>query len=273
MTQSAVSNALKRLRTAFDDPLFVKTAEGMMPTSFADRIAEPMHTALLQLKHAIEDRGQFDAATSERTFRLYLSDVGQMTLLPPLLELTRREASELTFETCMVGPSQAAELMAKGEIDLAVGLFDAFGEAFFRQRVTQERMVCLLRADHPAIGEKLTLTQYLNAKHAVFRPVAGNHMLIDEQLEKMFQEHGTTRRVVLRLAHSLGIASMLSNSDIIMTVPSRLAQSYAYDSRLRALELPFESPTFDISQHWHKRCDRDPGHVWLRSVMRKVSRK
>lgn len=266
LTQSAVSNALKRLRLAFEDPLFVKTLDGMMPTPRAAKMAEPIQAALLRIRHAVEDRGEFNSHESERTFRLCMSDIGQMIMLPPLLEYLRKEAPHVNLETVETTPQEAPGLLARGEIDLAIGFLKDLGDGIYSQRLKSETFVCLVRADHPTIRDQLTLDQYLSAAHAEYRPSGGSHSIYEDAVKKLFAEHCVQRRVALRLAHSAGIARVITHSDLIMAVPSRLGDSLSAYSDLRLLPLPFESPTYNITQQWHARSHKDSGHAWLRGT-------
>jgi len=265
LTQSAISNALKRMRQIFNDPLFVLSAQGMRPTPAAQRMAVPIQAALAQIRLALEDRGQFDPKVSERGFRLYLSDVGQMYFLPPLLAALRAEAPQIALETLEMPPRDAQQLMAAGDIDLALGPLAAFGEGYHRQHLLDEYFVCLVRREHPFIGDELSLDQYLRASHIIYRPKARSSAPLDDAVEKMCVERGIRRHVALTLSHSLGLARMTTHSDFVTVVPSRLARSYVNYPDLRVLPLPFEWPSYEISQQWHGRVQKDPGHAWLRA--------
>lgn len=266
LTQSAVSNALKRLRLAFEDPLFVKTPDGMMPTPRAVTMAEPIQTALLQIRHTVEDRGDFDPHKSERTFRLCMSDIGQMIILPPLLSHLRAEAPRVNLEITEATPQEASGLLAMGEIDLAIGFLKDLGEGFHSQRLKRENFVCLARADHPTIRNQLSLEQYLSAAHAEYRPAGGSYSIFEDAVKRVFTDHRVERRVALRLTHSAGIARIITHSDLVIAVPSRLAQAYSAYPDLQVLPLPFESPVYNITQQWHGRFHKDPGHGWLRAT-------
>lgn len=267
LTQSAISNALKRLRQIFDDPLFVKTPDGMMPTPCAERMAEPIQEALFQIRNTIEDRDGFTPDESQRTFRLCVSDVGQMMLLPRLLSHLRTEAPHVNLETIESTPQDAPGLLATGEIDLAIGFRKELGEGFHSQKLAQDHFVCLLRADHPTIRNQLTLEQFLSAAHAEYRPSGGSYSVFEEAVKGVVANRG-----VLRLAHLAGIASVISHSDLVIVVPRRLAEILSRDSDLQVLSLPFESPVFEVTQQWHGRFHKDPGHRWLRAVIASLFR-
>jgi DNA-binding transcriptional LysR family regulator len=123
LTQSAVSNALKRLRVAFADPLFVKTPDGMLPTALAGTLAQPISDGLSSIRDAVEAKTSFDPATSDRTFRIYMSDIGQMILMPKLMAELAKIARNLKIVTVDASHKDAQYAMTTGGIDLAIGLF------------------------------------------------------------------------------------------------------------------------------------------------------
>ena len=123
MTQSAVSNALRRLRKHFGDPLFVRTPEGMSPTPLAERIVIPIQAGLKQICVGLEQSGQFVPMASQRRFTICTSDMGQLVLLPPLLAIAEKEAPGICIRILELAPLAAHTLMARGEIDIAIGTF------------------------------------------------------------------------------------------------------------------------------------------------------
>lgn len=270
LTQSAVSNALRRLRAAFDDPLFIKTSQGMSPTPLAERVAVPLREGLGHIKHAVEDRDTFQATTAQRTYVIYSSDTGQRVFLPRLLAHLRREAPETQVSTIQAPPREALKLMAAGEIDLALGFFLYFQAGFYRQKLFADTYVCMVAADNAEVGESLTLDQYLKAPHAVYRPMVGSHSFFEDIIDKMFSEREMQRRVVLRVTHGLGLPEIVGGTDLIVTVPLSLAQACASNAAVRFLPLPFDAPSLDITQQWHERFHRDPGHIWLRQAVASI---
>jgi DNA-binding transcriptional LysR family regulator len=271
LTQSGVSNALTRMRSIFSDPLFVPSSEGMLPTPLASRMAEPIRTALSLIQNAAEDRNQFDPATSRRKFTVYMSDVGQMIYLPPLVKLLRADAPGLEVHTVDAVPRDAARLMEQGEIDLAIGYMTPFGEGFHRQLLVNEHFVCLIRESHP-LRNTLSVEDYLTADHVVYEPQVRSGIIFDNQVESMCMERGLRRRVALRLSYALGLAEVIANSEYLCAVPSRLARVVAPLTGLRIVALPFGSPHLEVAQQWHDRMHRDIGHAWLRSKMNSILR-
>lgn len=272
MSQSAVSNSLKRMRHVLGDPLFVLSSDGMQPTALAERMTEPIQNALSLIEFAMEDRDRFDPKTSERKFSLYLSDVGQLLCLPPLLQLLRTEAPRLELQTVDTLPREAGRLMEQGEIDMAIGYLAPFGEGFHRQFLFHEHFVCLVRQGHPVITDTLSLEQYLKADHVIYAPRVRSGVAFDHEVEAMCRARGFHRRVALRLAYSLGVEEAVANSDFICTVSARFARLVASRCQLKLLPLPFDSPQLEVAHQWHGRVHKDPGHAWLRAKIATVLR-
>ncbi|WP_372662168.1 LysR family transcriptional regulator [Hydrogenophaga sp.] len=267
MTQSAVSNALKRLRDRFNDPLFLRTPAGMMPTPMADELIGLVEEGLLRFTQAIDKVQHFDPATSDRLFRIAINDIGQLVLMPGLIKAARRLAPALRFET--VGASNgddARNLLLEGKIDIAVGSWSPMGEGFHVQALSDETFVGLVGRDHPIQADRLTLEQYLAAEHVAYRPSGAS----DAALQVILLQQGVLaqRKVVLTAAHSLGLSAVVAATGLLLTVPYRLAVAMSGPrSDLRMVYLPFQVGPFQVRQQWHERFDTDTGNGWLRRLI------
>jgi len=270
LTQPSISNALKRLRAVFNDTLFVKTAQGMQPTPRADGIAILVDEGLASLRSALQAGRRFEPATATRTFRLYVSDVGQATFIPPLAAHVLKVAPAVRIVTTDPPLDAAQEMMKLGQIDLAIGMFSGLHADFHQQRLFRETYAALVREDHPTIGGTLSAEQFFAADHLIYTPAAGNHAHFEAKLNAITPPSGSVRRVALQLAHSLGIDRVVSSSDLIACVPAHLAHALAGRAGVRAVALPFELSAVDISQFWHERFQRDEGHLWLRALVYKL---
>jgi DNA-binding transcriptional LysR family regulator len=267
LSQPAMSNALARLRRTFDDPLLVRTSDGMLPTPRAQALIVPVRAALAQLRGALEERPAFDPAASQRIFHLLSNDYVELLLLPQVSAELQRQAQEVKLHVYrprhLFHPPTAIDLA--DSFDLALGFFpDALTlEEEIRSTVLwEERNVCLARAEHPAIGGALTLQQYVAAQHvAVFYKSQGAG-LIDTLLE----QQGWARRVALLVPHFASTPFIVAASDLIATVPERLAHHFV-DLPLQVLPAPLEMPPFRLTLLWHERFDHDPAHAWLRELL------
>lgn len=266
LTQSAVSNALNRLRDALGDPLFVRTSEGMMPTPRAEMIATPIREGFGMIRRSLEEHLGFDPRHADRTFKVFMTDVGQMMLLPRLLELLASEGPQIGIHTVQTPPFRLREAaMESGDVDLAVGYFQDFEGPFRCQSLFTEDFVCLVRADHPHIRGSLTLEQFLATDQLVYLPSGGGHSYQELLVEKVFQERGLRRHVAVRASHFLGLWSVIAGSDLIVTMPRRVAKACAAMAALQILETPVPLPSFQVTQYWHERFHHDPANKWLRS--------
>ena len=262
LTQPAASNALARLRAVFGDALFLRTSQGMEPTPFARELAEPVRQALALLESALAHGPGFDPATSSRSFRFYMSDLGQIEFLPPLLERVRRIAPQVRLETVALELQDIADALAAGSLDLAVGFLPALGPPLRRRSLFRDPYVCLFRRDHPAVGARFTRKAFLEASHALVS-YRGGHRVVEEALERA----GVGPRIVLRVPHFTVVPMVLERTDLILTLPRRVAQVFERRGNLRSLPPPVPIPVADVAVHWHERFDADAGNRWLREQL------
>jgi DNA-binding transcriptional LysR family regulator len=255
LTQSAVSNQLARLRDAFDDPLFVRTSDGMVPTPRAMAMADPIRKSLVAIRFCLEEQLGFDPATSDRTFKIFMSDVGQLVFLPRLLERITRVAPLVSIHTVQVPPSRLRDVaLESGEVDLAAGYFEDFDGSFRQQLLFEESYVGMVRRGHPTIRETLSLETFLGTLQA-------------NAVDQAFAVADVPRRVAVRAAHSMGMTSIVSSTDLLVIVPGRLAAACRELADVNILALPIEVPKFQIKLHWHERFHHDPGNRWLRGLV------
>jgi DNA-binding transcriptional LysR family regulator len=267
ITQPSVSNALKRLRSLLDDVLFVKSADGMQPTPRADAIAALIDEGFASLHLALQAGRAFDPATSTRTFRLYMSDVGQAIFIPTLIARLRKAAPGIRIVTAGPPLDVAQQMMKLGQIDLAVGLFSGLHADFHQQRLFLETYVALVRKDHPNIGTRISAKQFFAADHVIYTPTSGSHVRVEAQIDELCKQNGRDRRVALQLGHSSGLAAIVSTTDLVACVPRTLSRVLASRRDVRAVELPFEIKPLEIAQFWHERYQRDDAHHWLRAMV------
>ena len=257
LTQPAVSNALSRLRGVFGDPLFVRTASGMDATPFARELAEPVRQALALLESALAHGPGFDPASATRAFRFYMSDLGQIEFLPPLLERVQQRAPGVRLEAVALEVEDIAAALAAGSLDLAVGFLPGLGAPVRRRPLFRDPYLCLMRADHPI--KSLTKRKFAEASHALVS-YRGGHRVIEEALERA----GLARKIALRVPHFTVVPMVLERTDLILTLPARVAHVFERRGKLKALPPPVVIPPAEVAVHWHERFETDPGNRWLR---------
>ena len=260
LTQPAVSNALSRLRGLFGDALFVRTPSGMEPTPFARQLAEPVRQALALLESALAHGPGFEPASSTRTFRFYMSDIGEIFFLPPLVERVGKLAPAVRLEVVSMDPDAISAALANGAIDIAVGFLPGLGAPVQRKRLFRDPYVCLMRADHPITT--LSKKKFLEASHALVS-YRGGHRVIEEALERA----GLGPRIALRVPHFTVVPMVLERTDMLLTLPARVAQVYERQGRFKSLPPPVPIPQAEVAVHWHERFEGDPGNRWLRDLV------
>ncbi len=262
MTQPAMSTALGKLRKALDDPLFVRTSKGMEPTPFALELADPIRTALHLLRQTLNRDKHFDAATSTRTFRIVMTDIGERVFLPALLQRLSTVAPGVNLRTVQLPVKEMREALESGEMDLAVGFIPDLSAGYYQQRLFNRSYVCITRTDHPDIGDTLSLKQYLAASHAIVSAPGTGHDVV----ERVLAEKGYKRRIALHVTHFLAIPLIVANTDLVVTIPTMLAESYLPAGNIKILTPPLKMPVYAIKQYWHERFHEDPANRWLREL-------
>lgn len=263
LSQPAMSNALARLRTLFGDPLFVRTPRGMRPTPFAQRLAQPVREALRLIQGALQQHAGFEPRSSTNTFRFYMSDIGEMVFLPGLLERVKRDAPGVKIEVLRIPTKDIHAALEAGGIDLAVGFLPGLTTGMRQQALFREHYVCMLRADHPVIGAKISAKQFREAAHVLVSYAGTGHQVIEET----FVAEGLSARIAARVPEFLVVPMILARTDLIVTVPSRVAAVFAGLGNFKVLKLPVDMPDFEVRLHWHERFHQDPANRWLREVM------
>lgn len=262
ITQPAVSNALRRLRDVFDDALFVRSPEGMVPTPIAETAAEGIRNALRQLQGSIGAIGKFDPAESRRSFVISLSDMAQTLLVPRLAGIMATEAPSVTLK-CVNIPRQDIELeLASLRIDIALDVPNPTARQLGQEQLLRDRYVCALPASHSSSGKKPTLEQYLAFRHI---HVSGRrHGLghVDIALGRL----GLKRNVQLWLRDYNTAAAVLQDSEYALTLPRIFARHFA----LPTVELPFVVQSLDWCLFWHKSADDEASIGWLRNKVRSL---
>jgi DNA-binding transcriptional LysR family regulator len=255
LTQPAVSNALARLRKLFGDPLFVRTPTGMDATPFARELAAPVRQALALLESALAHGPGFDPATTTRAFRFYMSDLGQIEFLPPLIERVEQRAPGVRLEAVALDVEGIGAALASGTLDLAVGFLPALRSPIERRALFRDPYVCLMRVDHPI--KSLTRKRFLEAAH-ILVSYRGGHRVIEEAFER------AGIRVALRVPHFTVAPMVLERTDLVLTLPARVARVFERGGKLKSLPVPLQIPVADVGVHWHERFEADPGNRWLR---------
>lgn len=263
LTQPAVSHCLRRLRELFDDPLFVRTADGMQPTAAAARLHGPIDRALALITGALQQHSAFDPGASGRCFRISMSDMSEFFFLPPLLAAQQGRADGIRYEVVQVPLPQVESGLRSGEIDLALGYVPGMTADCVAATLFHDTHVCMVRAGHPAARRPLT-PQGVRALRYIF---ANSHATGHSQIEAWLAALDIKRHVALRLPHFTVAPEIVRSTDLAVIMPRSIAERYNHGGAYQLLALPFVLPPIEVKLHWHQRFDNDAGIMWLRATI------
>lgn len=266
LSQPAVSHALAQLRVQLGDPLFVRTASGMLPTDKARALAVPVREALVRLGEALAP-ASFDPATARQSFVLAATDFVEYVLLPKLLARMSVEAPHLRLQLRSWPVHAVPPGLETGEIDLAAGFFSPkAGAALHLAPLFKDNFVCVVRQGHPRVGKRLTLRTYLELQHVLVTTDPTARGVVDVELAKRRLE----RTVALRLSHFLMVPPVLAATDLAAALSHRVAEPFARFLPLKIFPMPLPVPGGTVHLAWHERTSRSAAHTWLRNLMREV---
>lgn len=274
LTQSATSNALRRLRLTFKDDLFQRTPQGMTPTALARDLAGPVTAALDAVRAALDLNRPFDPASAEETFLVGVSDYAEFVLGPTLVAALRREAPGTAIVFRHADREGALDLLDDDKVQLALGIFPEPPARMTRRVLFRDELVVLMRREHPAQRDQaaaLDLETYLAWPHVLVSPVASREGAVDRALAGL----GRQRRLAAVVSHHLVLAPMLAGSDLVCTLARRLAAPLAAAFDLVVLRVPpgLELTPQPTSLVFHNRYAQRPGHRWLRGLILAAARK
>ncbi|OSZ72699.1 LysR family transcriptional regulator [Sphingomonas sp. IBVSS1] len=257
LTPSAVSQALKRLRHQFGDPLFLRQPHGLEPTAIALALAGPVGTAVEALRHAMGATRQFDPATASGIIRLAALDAAQIVLVPALIRQLQAQAPGLQLAVLPLGRGDALAALASGEADAAIGFIWNVPDAINQQPLyTEDYLV----AGPPALlAGGLDLETYLAAPHVLVSPGGGLSGIVDEALAAK----GRNRRVIAALPAFLPALVAASAAGALVTLPRRIALAHAASHGLAVSEPPLAIRPYPVALFWHRRNDGDARREWL----------
>ncbi|MHB9838853.1 LysR family transcriptional regulator [Paraburkholderia terrae] len=264
LSQPAISYSLARLRTLFDDPLFIRTRSGMQPTPIALELASIVGRALDTVREALRYAESFDPATSTRTFRLSLSDAGEMAYLPAICEALHERAPRVKLSVEPLPVEEIEDALRSSRLDFAIGNLPMLMARTRHQLLFEETYVCMTRKRRglPA-GSALSLEHFLQASHVQVRSVEHSHHALDDAL----RAQGVGRNIVLQLPHFVALPGVLAVTDLFATLPQRLAGILNGNDAFRIYTLPVPIPQATVTMHWHEHFHEDEGIAWMRDLM------
>jgi len=278
LSQPAMSNGLGRLRALFDDPLLVRTSDGMTPTERALELQPVIREVLARVDKAVQPRAAFDAATAERFFRIMATDYAESTIFPPILQRLREAAPGITLD--IMTPSDVSVLdVEQGKVDMVINRFDSIPQSFHQKTIWEDDFACLFSVDNP-IRNNFTLESYLQAQHVwVSKTGMGVGVgmnpddvqrlgWVDEALNRI----GKQRRITVFTRHYQAAMLIAEQNDLIATVPAKAAKLQAHNPRVVVEKPPFEIPPIELKMAWSPLLQNNPAHQWMRRLIVEVAR-
>ncbi|WP_338514879.1 LysR family transcriptional regulator [Pseudomonas poae] len=264
LSQPAVSHALRRLRDVFDDPLFVRTATSMEPTDAAIRLHGPIEHALTIIQSALMMFSNFEPKTADRTFRISMSDMSQLYVLPTVMEVLAREAPKVRLDVRQMPIEQLAMALRKGDVDIAIGYLVELGEECIYENLLDDEFICLLRNGHPFQENELSVQDLLALRYVdVSSNITGHGLTADAA----FGKAGIAREIALKVPNFTIAPKIVANTDLALILPRAIAMQLNRDQRYRLLSLPIELPSISVGLYCHSRFLSDAGITWLRGLI------
>ncbi|WP_111979533.1 LysR family transcriptional regulator [Algibacillus agarilyticus] len=277
ITQPAMSNGLKRLRTLLNDPLLVRTSDGMSPTEKARTLQPVVRRILLELEEALQPSNDFVPESSTRVYRIMASDYAASTLLPPLLARLRNEAPHVALD--IMTPSDVTfHDVEAGKIDMAINRFEDLPISFHQKRIWLDHFVCLTHKD-AVIGDKVTLDEYLEGQHIwVSKTGFGVGVGMDtEDVSKLgwvddALDQLNKKRQITVFTRNYHVAIQLAlEKNMLVTVPHRAAFNYRNFENVLISKPPIKIPEMELKMIWSPLLHHDASHIWLRRLINEVA--
>ena len=262
ITQPAASHGLTRLRLALGDALFTRAPGGVAPTPRAERLAAAVQSALATLGEALAEPERFDPATSRKTFRIHMSDIGEGRFLPPLMQRLRETAPGVRLETLPLRPPEIAAALDEGRIDFAFGFLPKVKDTR-RQLLLNDRYIVLLRAGHPFARRPPRGRALLDALHTLDYVAVRTHADTLRILQLMRLED----RVRLVTEHFMVLPAIVRETDLAVIMPRNIARNFGEGAGFAIVQPDFPLRDFGVSLHWSRRFEDDAANRWLRQTI------
>jgi DNA-binding transcriptional LysR family regulator len=267
LSQPALSHALARLRTMFDDPLFVRQGAAMVPTPFTRGIITQVRQGLQLFEASLQTDQSFHPAQTQRRFHLGLRDVFEATILPPLVQKISEQAPGITIASVRVDRREIETALSSGDLDMVLEVPIPLSNQIRQQRVSRDRLIVLSRKGHPQMPKKknqvLDLDIYLQQAHVLVSSRRQGVGLEDFELNR----EGLRRQISLRCQHYFAACRVVSETDLLLTMPEQYASIANAQFMNRIDPFPLATQPIDAHLYWHSSADNDPANSWLREQL------
>lgn len=267
LTQPAISNALARLRRHFDDPLFVRDGRRVAATPRARAAAPEIAAAVQALQQTLARPQVFDAASSSRRFVVGMRDVLEFALLPRLTQALLAAGPRLQLQSARIERRRLERELASGALDLSIDVPVPVGESVVQEPLFEEALCVAMRPDHPLARGRLSVRQWLAARHVAVSSRRAGLVLEDVVL----QREGLRRDIALRCQHYYAACQVAAGSELLLVLPRYYGEWFAAHLPLKLVRLPLALPSLQVMLYWHRNAEHDPGHAWLRERVRALT--
>jgi DNA-binding transcriptional LysR family regulator len=267
LTQPAISHALSRLREMFGDPLFERQGQAMIPTPLARGIIEPVRRSLRNLEITLNQVARFDPSSSRTKFTIGVRDVLEATLLPPLMERIASEAPHIEIAAVRADRRELESELAMGALDAAIDvLLLPLSEQIRHAPIALDPLVVVARKGHPMVKKGLSIETYLKQDHILASSRRAGPGMEDMELARLGQQ----RNIRLRCQHYFAACSVVSRTDLILTMPETYARIASQQFGNQVLPFPLPLPAMDAHLYWHANVEDEPANRWLRQKVSEV---
>jgi len=278
LSQPAMSNGLRRLRDLFNDPLLVRTSDGMTPTARALELEPLVRDILSGVERAIQPTSEFDPMDAKQVIRVMASDYAESTLFPAVLQQLRELAPGLTLD--VMTPSDVSFLdVERGKIDLVINRFDQMPQSFHQITLWTDSFACLLSRDNPIL-ERFDLESYLAANHIwVSKTGMGVGVGVDPDdvqrlgwVDHALDAMGKKRNIRVFTRHYQAAMTLAEQNDLIVTLPTRATWLKRDNPRVVVRDCPFTVPPLELKMAWSPLLQHNPAHRWVRQLITQIAR-
>ncbi|MEM9256841.1 MAG: LysR family transcriptional regulator [Pseudomonadota bacterium] len=278
LSQPAMSNGLRRLRELFDDPLLVRTSEGMTPTERALELEPVVREVLSKVDHAVQPRTAFEPDKANRVFRIMASDYAESTLLPTVLGKLRSLAPGVTLD--IMTPSDVSFLdVERGKVDVVINRFDSMPQSFHQIHLWNDSFTCVLSPNNPVLDD-FTLENYLQANHVwVSKTGMGVGVGVDPSdvqrlgwVDVALNKLGKKRQIRVFTRHYQAAMTLAEQNDLIVTLPTRAAELKLNNPKVVLRDPPLDIPPLELKMAWSPLLQHNPANKWLRKMIADTAR-
>ena len=266
LTQPAISHSLNRLRSAFNNQLFVRHGNRMVPTPLAEKLRLNAQEILGLTEKMLAGWESFEPRRSTRTFLIGIQDYPLLAVLPALMEIIHKTAPAINIKTSHLRKEDRKIALEEGKLDMVIGVNKEFGGNIKQQYLFSDREVCIMRKDHPDIASTLTMEQYIAAEFISLSVSEYEEQAIDVKLKEI----GIKRKIRLIVENEVTIPHLIAKTDLLANVVDLVASAFAPWLPIKIMPIPIPITDIKFYQYWHTRHQKEPAHVWLRQTIKNV---